>query len=176
MKRTLASITSAAALVVATASAGFADESDLTAEQKSKLTPEQLSALEAEPRSGVERIDQGALTHGGDNGAPMSSTQARTWFERGSFLMGTTDTIDWTYGGGSIAQSSAFQTHQFVFPNIARNEGITRYSADSNLHRWRATNVIGAGVVTPWGDVTLYENTYTHYGDVYGDGGWNWEG
>lgn len=176
MKRTIATIASAAALTLGTAvGAQAADTDELSPEVESELTPEQREALEAEPRTGGGPVDASSMSYETDM-APAATYHSRTWFERGSALMGTTDTIEWSYDGSSISASSGYQTAQWVFPNIARNEGITRYNSTSDQHRWRAVNVIGAGVPTPWGDVKVYETTYTHYGDVYGNGNWNWDG
>lgn len=43
----------------------------------------------------------------------------------------------------------------------------------SNSYAKRATNVIGAGIPTPWGDVKVYSSTYIHRLNVRGNGTWN---
>lgn len=60
-----------------------------------------------------------AVTLGPDSTTQPAAYHKHTWYERGRFLMGTTDTIEWSYEGNSIADSSAYQSHRFVFPNIA---------------------------------------------------------
>lgn len=89
--------------------------------------------------------------------------------------MWTKDIIEWTYNAGTISSSYAYQQKGYIFPNIARVNGISRISATSTIHRFRGDKTIGAGVVTPWGDITLYEQYYSDYYRVYGSGFYLWE-
>ena len=107
------------------------------------------------------------------NVVPVSAASRRATYYRGSWLMWTRDNVDFTYRNGKVTSSSGFQQCGWVFPNISRNNGIAKYQISNSLHRWRAVNTIGAGVVTPWGDVNVYSSTYVHRLNVYGSGAWN---
>lgn len=98
----------------------------------------------------------------------------RASFKRGSALMWSRDNIDFNASGGTISSSSLWQESGYIFPNIVRVNGGTRYSVSSTLHKWRATKTMGAGVVTPWGDVTVYNNDVTDYYGVTGKGTGIW--
>ena len=63
---------------------------------------------------------------------------------------------------------------QWIFPNIVRKNGITRYSTSSSTHKWRGEKTIGAGVVSPWGDVTIYNYDFTDYYGIHGNGSSSW--
>ena len=87
--------------------------------------------------------------------------------------MWTRDNVDFSYSNGKVTSSSGYQEAGSIFPNIARNKGITKYSSTSTEHKWRAQNTYGAGVATPWGDVTVYNLDYTHRLNVKGNGSWS---
>ena len=106
---------------------------------------------------------------------PVHATTRRVEFKRGSTLMWTKDIIEWTYNGSTISSSSAYQQKGYIFPNIARVKGITKVYNSSTIHRYRGDKTIGAGIVTPWGDVTVYETDYSDYYKVYGSGSYRWE-
>ena len=106
------------------------------------------------------------------NAVPTFAATGRATFYRGSVLMWTRDNVDFN-SNGKVASSSGYQEAGFVVPNIARNKGITKYSSTSTEHKWRAQNTIGAGVATPWGDVTMYNSDFTHRLIVKGNGSWS---
>ncbi|TDT62810.1 hypothetical protein [Fonticella tunisiensis] len=106
---------------------------------------------------------------------PAYAQTSRVEFKRGSVLMWTKDIIEWTYNGSTISSSYAYQQKGYIFPNIARVNGIFRISTTSTMHRYRGDKTIGAGIVTPWGDVTVYETDYSDYYRVYGSGSYLWE-
>lgn len=101
---------------------------------------------------------------------PAEAAYGRVSVKRGGKLMWTTDTVDFFYSNGKVTSSSGFQTAGWIFPNIARNAGIVKYYSTSGQHSYRATNVYGAGVPSPWGDVKVYNTTYVHRLHVYGNG------
>lgn len=95
-------------------------------------------------------------------------------FKRGSALMWSKDIISFNYSGGRVTSSSGRQEAGWIFPNIVRKNGITRYSTSSSTHKWRGEKTIGAGVVSPWGDVTIYNYDFTDYYGVHGNGSSSW--
>jgi hypothetical protein len=82
--------------------------------------------------------------------------------------------LEWHSGHFLHRLPTGYQTHGFVFPNIARNDGISRFTKTAKLHEFRARNVIGAGVVTPWGDVKVYETSFVHLFWVNNGGVHHW--
>lgn len=109
----------------------------------------------------------------GSGSITASAATKRATFYRGSSLMWTRDNVDFSYSGGKVTSSSAYQQAGWILPNISRNKGIERYSKTSTSHKWRAKNTIGAGVPTPWGDVTIYNVDCVHKLVVYGSGSWS---
>ena len=91
---------------------------------------------------------------------------------RGSFLMWTQNTLEWFWTSTRITSSKGWQSRGFVFPNIARNAGIKRSAKFATKHLWRGSNTVGAGVVSPWGDVTVYSTTITDYYTLKRGGGY----
>lgn len=100
---------------------------------------------------------------------------ARATYYRGSFLMWTRDNVDFDYNKkqNKVTYSSGYQQSGWIIPNIARNKGIVRYYRANHEHKYRATNVTGAGVPSPWGDVKVYSSTYIHKLNVRGNGSWS---
>ena len=96
---------------------------------------------------------------------------------RGSFLMWARDTMNWSYNGTKVASSSLSQEAGYVFPNVSKKKGVKRYEATSKTHKWRGNYTIGAGIVTPWGDVKVYGADYSTDWKVQhngaGSGRWN---
>lgn len=104
---------------------------------------------------------------------PANAKSATATYYRGSALMWTRDNVDFNYKNNRITSSSGYQENGWIFPNIARNKGISRTTKSSTKHTYRATNIIGAGIPTPWGDVKVYESTFTHVLTVYASGSWS---
>ena len=84
--------------------------------------------------------------------------------------MWTRDNVEFNYKNDKISSSSGYQECGWIFPNISRNKGISRTSKSNKQHKYRAVDVIGAGVPTPWGDVKVYEVTYNHTLIAYSNG------
>lgn len=87
----------------------------------------------------------------------------RISYYRGSVLAWSRDHVEWEYNGSKVLGSSGWQETGWIFPNIVRKKGISRYSTSNTQHNWKATKTISAGVPTPWGDVTLVSKDYTDY-------------
>lgn len=98
----------------------------------------------------------------------------RASFYRGTFMMWSRDNINFNISGGRVTSSSGFQEAGWIFPNIVRTRGIVRTSTAATTHLWRGTKTIGAGSVTPWGDIVIYNHDYTNYYGVHGNGGSTW--
>lgn len=103
----------------------------------------------------------------------VDAASRRATYYRGSSLMWTRDNVDFFYSNGRVTSSSGYQQSGWIFPNISRNRGITRYSNTTSRHSYRATNEIGAGSPTPWGDIKVYSSTFVHRLIVNGNGSWS---
>ncbi|EPH98366.1 hypothetical protein D920_01634 [Enterococcus faecalis 13-SD-W-01] len=107
-----------------------------------------------------------------DNSMLRSSRRAS--FYRGSVFMWSRDNINFNISGGRVTSSSGFQETGWIFPNIVRARGLTRMSTTANTHRWRGSKTIGAGSVTPWGDVTIFNVDFNDQYGVHGNGSFTW--
>jgi hypothetical protein len=94
----------------------------------------------------------------------------RITHKRGTVLLWTQNTLEWYWGATKMATSVGWQSDGFVFPNTARKGGISRTLKTSTQHNWRGTMIVGAGVVTPWGAVNVYEHSQTDYYRLYRGG------
>ncbi|WTD05028.1 hypothetical protein OH717_21850 [Streptomyces albidoflavus] len=158
---------------------------DLSADQLSALTDEPVEqdfdmTAEEAAEKGIDDEEVGLPSDedGTDDvAAPSYATKyKRATFKRGSALMWTRDTIYFGHNGSKVTSSKGWQEKGYIFPNIAKNGGISRYYAAKGSHKWRAKNTIGAGVVTPWGAVTVYKQDFTRYGTVTKSGSASWSG
>lgn len=95
------------------------------------------------------------------------------YFKRGSALMWSKDYVNFSYTGSSVTRSNGWQETGFIFPNIIRKAGISRYNTTSYTHYWKGTKTIGAGVPTPRGDVKAYDWDITDYFRAYGSGNYS---
>lgn len=139
----------------------------------------QVPGLSAEQRAAVDSFVNGGKVSAaaskqrkGDVSAAASASRRATFY-RGSFLMWTRDNVDFGYNWSTVTWTSAYQQAGSVFPNVARNRGISRYYNTATNDRFRAANTIGAGIVTPWGDVTVYTSDYIHRLSVFYNGAWS---
>lgn len=97
----------------------------------------------------------------------------RTTFTRGSALAWSSDTFEWYWSGAAISSSTAWQADGYIFPNNVTLQGVRRTLAIPSQHNWRGTATIGAGVVTPWGAVDVYQTTITDYFSLTPGGGFS---
>jgi hypothetical protein len=145
------------------------------------LSPDQLknrTDLSAEQRAAIDSFVSGgrvsvAPAKQSANTTALASSSRRASYYRGSFLMWTRDNVDFGYNWSTVTWTSAFQQAGSVFPNVARNKGITKYYDTARNDRFRAANTIGAGIVTPWGDVTVYTSDFIHRLSVNYNGAWS---
>jgi len=164
---TISSVAMSVALTVlgvtTTASASAAPE--LSAEQKAVIA--QLNTPYTVAKAASKVVTPAATS------SAASVYSARLQLYRGSVLMWARDTMNWYYTGSSLTSSSLQQEAGFVFPNTSQAKGVNRYYASSTQHSWRGNYTIGAGVVTPWGAVTVYSQDYSTNWNVYGNGAGN---
>lgn len=127
------------------------------------LTPEQREGLfrADSPINVTSRATVGRLPMGGVRVAAATSCgkkAMKTTLHRGNVMMWAEDTLKFQYSSckKKIYSSSLSQRAGYVFPNIAKAEGTSRYYRAKAKHKWHGRYTIGAGVVTPWGDVTVY--------------------
>ncbi|MBE0476615.1 MAG: hypothetical protein IBX62_05915 [Coriobacteriia bacterium] len=106
--------------------------------------------------------------------APSAFGATKSFYTyRGSVLLWTKANTTFSYDGTRVTNGSTTQSCGYVFPNLARNQGVTLYKYSSSKWRYQARFGWGAGVVTPWGDVTVYWQTSTHTHYVYGSGAYS---
>ena len=142
-----------------------------------EVTPADPSAALAEWTSPAHRstsTSKPAAAEAAPAGVKLTSMVSgrRLTDRRGSFMMWTQNTLEWFWNSKRITSSKGWQSRGFVFPNISRNAGIKRTAKFATQHRWRASNTVGAGVVSPWGDVTVYSTTVTDYYTLKRGGGY----
>lgn len=132
-----------------------------------ELTPEQKAVINDYETTRVSSVEEL------NSYAEKSSSPRAAWrgsFHRGSALMWSEDYVEWAASGGRVTSSTAWQDVGYIFPNIARAKGINKHSTSSTSVTYRAKKTIGAGVVTPWGDVTVYEQDFTDFLRANGNG------
>lgn len=147
----------------------FASSFNVAEVNAQTITPEQKAVIES--------FEEGKLMNEEtlkESTSLLRATAYRTrWYlERGSVLAWSKDYLEWTYNGSSVSNGDAWQESGYIFPNIVRTNGIVQTGATtSTKYEYRASKTIGAGVVTPWGDVTVYESDITDYltGDKNGN-------
>ncbi|MFV0314709.1 MAG: hypothetical protein ACK5I7_06340 [Anaerotignum sp.] len=129
------------------------------------------ASLTAEQQAVLNSYENNTITNAGEisiasSKLPLTRATAGAWrgsYYRGSALMWTKDWVEWASNGSSITSSTAWQEAGYIFPNIARATGISKHSTTSTSVTYRASKTIGAGVVTPWGDVSVYESAFTDF-------------
>ncbi len=172
MRKTAVTVLSAAALLVPLQSASADTVAPDQLQARTDLTAEQRAAIDSFVSGGT--VSVGAVKkQSGANTVAAASSSRRASYYRGSFLMWTRDNVDFGYNWSSVTWTSPFQQSGSVFPNVARNKGITRYYNTTRNDRFRAANTIGAGIVTPWGDVTVYTSDFIHRLSVNYNGAWS---
>jgi hypothetical protein len=170
MRKTIIALAVAAATVLPAGAATAAEVpvDDLAAVQG--LSAEQLAAIKSFADGGTVAVPGGS-SKGATTLAAVSTRRAS--YYRGSALMWTRDNVDFGYNFSSVTFTSAFQQAGWIWPNISRNGGISKYYNTTRNDRFRAHNTIGAGVPTPWGDVKVYSSDYIHRVSVNHNGAWS---
>ncbi|MEK4223105.1 hypothetical protein N1I86_14290 [Bacillus sp. FSL W8-0116] len=143
----------------------------MSAATSTDLTVDKAKVLEAADQGRVEVST--APSKKGEFQTMATKYSKRITYSRGSVLAWSKDYVEWFYNGSSISSSSGWQDSGWIFPNLVRVKGITKYYSSSPLHKYRAKKTISAGTVTPWGDVTLYSKDYTDYISVRGNGSYS---
>jgi hypothetical protein len=115
-------------------------------------------------------ISASAVTSASPSGAQPDSIKVtdptggkRITETRGGALLWTQNIIQWFWTSSAITSSTSWQGDGYSFPNTAKLDGIKRTYKSSIQEDWRGTETIGAGVVTPWGNVDVYESTINDY-------------
>lgn len=151
------------ALTMAMSCSTFVHAEEVT----SNLTPEQEAVINSYESTSVSSVE--ALNIASEQRATARSSWRGSYY-RGNTLMWSEDFVEWSISGGKVTSSTAWQNVGYVFPNIARAKGISRHSTSAGSVTYRASKTIGAGVVTPWGDITVYEQDYTDFLRANGNG------
>ncbi len=115
------------------------------------------------PASDAYETDDDPLDVGATPQSAGGTAGKRFESYRGSAGMWTGNWFEWWWTEKKITVNKAWQEVGYIFPNIAIADGVTRTYSSATKKEWRAKDTVGAGVVTPWGAVTLYENDYTSY-------------
>lgn len=178
MRKVLVTAVTAAACLLPAQAASAAEEipvDDLTTVDG--LSQDQLEAIESFAEGAQVGEGTVAAARLGRLSSPGATTAAtgsrRASYYRGSALMWTRDNVDFGYDWSRVTWTDAYQQAGWIFPNIARNNGISRYYNTAKNDRFRAKNTIGAGVPTPWGDVKVYSTDYVHRLSVNHNGAWS---
>lgn len=162
---TRACILAAGALGLALAIAGAGAESAAALEQPGDPPAVAQQWLQT-PRSAVvaktAKVSSGAQPSSAKT-APRPNNGARLTITRGSFVLWTSNVVEWYWNASKIRSSKAWQSKGFVYPSTAHNDGIHRTATFKKRHHWRGTNSIGAGVVTPWGDINVFSTSKTDF-------------
>lgn len=137
------------------------------AESTTELTDEQQAVMDNYMTSSVTSIEE--LDAVGARGAQTFAT-LRATRRRGSALMWTEDNVEWRRSNNQVTSSSAWQRAGHIFPNTARNNGIRRHATGTGHRTYRGAHTIGAGVVTPWGDVNVTSQSRVYFLRVNGNG------
>lgn len=135
------------------------------------LTPDQLEVIEAANKATLSQVIKKNIS--GDNVSSLAAAASpySVKLSRGSFLAWSDAVVDWTANATQITSSSGSQDSGFVFPNTVKKGGITKQtSSAASYHIYLSKTTIGAGVVTPWGDVNVYESDFSDYIKVFKDG------
>lgn len=137
------------------------------AESQKQLTPKQQAVIDSYESVTISNMSE-LVTHHKAGKATYAAARAtsktyRGSLYRGSALMWSRDNIQWTISGGKVTGSTAWQESGYIFPNIVRTTGIKKHCSTSSSVTYRATKTIGAGIVTPWGDVTVYEQRFADF-------------
>ena len=176
------SITFAALMFLSPAAAQAADTAvdPRSTASVQELTSEQVATINAlqnaKPVSApaAARSARGGAINSSVNGTNSVAAESsrRASYYQGSALMWSRDNVDFGFNWSRVTYSSGFQQNGWIWPNIARNDGISRYINQAAKHTWRASNSFGAGVPTPWGDVKVYNLTYITTMNVTYNGAW----
>ena len=171
MRKTAVLVLSIGALLAPMQSASADTVSPEQLQNRTDLSADQRAAIDSFVSGG--RVSVGAGRPQSSSFAALASASRRASYYRGSFLMWTRDNVDFGYDWSTVTWTSAYQQAGSVFPNVARNKGISKYYNTARNDRFRAANTIGAGVVTPWGDVTVYTSDFIHRLSVNYNGAWS---
>ena len=128
----------------------------VTTQQGAPNTPAYRSWVGDEQVLSIPVVDKGLKITAASGGKRMLHT-------RGTALLWTRNVFEWRWANSLMSSSTGWQETGYIFPNTAREGGIQRTNKGAKSHSWRGTNIAGAGVVTPWGDVNVYRNTLTDY-------------
>ncbi len=171
MRKTAVLVISIGALLAPMQSASAGTVSPGQLQNRTGLSADQRAAIDSFVSGG--KVSVGATKQQSASAAALASSSRRASFYRGSFLMWTRDNVDFGYDWSTVTWTSAYQQAGSVFPNVARNKGISKYYNTARNDRFRAANTIGAGIVTPWGDVTVYTSDFIHRLSVNYNGAWS---
>lgn len=133
-------------------------------------------SLSAEQIAVIESYENNITAKPGDAKMTRAAYTYSNGLYRGSVLLWSQDNFIWTYNTTSkkITGVNAWQDGGFVFPNTIRLGGITLNTSSNTSRTYRAKKTMGAGVVTPWGDVNVYESDVVDYCQVKSNGAFNY--
>lgn len=124
----------------------------------------EASDATAEQQAVLKSFTQKAEIEQSETKDPKASSTYYRWsYYRGSFLAWTKDYVGWNVSNNKITSSSGWQEGGWIFPNKVKLKGISKIKSQSNYQQYRAQKSIGAGTITKWGHVDLYEIDVTDY-------------
>jgi hypothetical protein len=119
------------------------------------------TSLKGKKSSGVGRLTPGAKTQSVKSATLDSGLRITEY--RGSSLLWTQNILEWYWSSSKITSSNGTQSVGYIFPNTAKGNGLTKTYSVASYQNWRGKETVGAGVVTPWGNVDVYETTQNDY-------------
>ncbi|SFF47153.1 hypothetical protein SAMN04487969_14628 [Paenibacillus algorifonticola] len=73
-------------------------------------------------------------------------------------------TVMWKYDLNQIWDSYGSQEKGFIFPNTVKLGGIAKQQTSvASYHIYKSDTTLGAGTVTPWGAINIYEVDFADY-------------
>ncbi len=120
-------------------------------------------------------LDRSVNKTGNQVGIMAASAVQRKTIEQyqGSFLMYAYSKLEWKYDGTKIVWDYPTQEVGWVFPNNITKDGIVTVESSSSHKRYDYKYTAGAGVVSPWGNVNVYNLPAVHTFNFYGTGSYN---
>lgn len=151
---------------------GFSEMAPSKAEaaMNNNLTPEQQEVVKSINQATSEEVSS-SIPQGVQLAAPKGDKRISR--HRGTKLAWSQDFVEFYYSNNVVTKSIGWQEAGWIWPNLVKKKGIKRYYTSKPVDKFRGEKTIGAGTVTPWGDVTLFNTDVTDYFTVRSNGTWS---
>ena len=173
MSRLRGTCAMAVVLLALTGAPLAAEAGDSGGEAPPGLTLEQQATLTEYAAAPVVTVTQASRLPSRFHTADATTTRKIVKAKRGGRLLWTEDVVEFGYTGKGLTSSTAYARCGAFFPNRCWNLSQKRVVSTGKVHQYRFLDRIGAGVVTPLGEVNLYTQDHTTYITVEADGDTN---